>query len=498
MTRHIVPSTSRTSAAGKYLLTQAKVLADTRDEKKTTKPQRNPLHALYVVNDLLHWHKYHQRSPDIGSLEGAFGESVEVLVACASSFELKGNKGLHQGIDDLLKIWEENAYFSAALQQRLAEASQERQQGRLYAGEDLQSAAVNPSTAGSEAPWIMPDTHGHPTAPFYDLPAANMIPHIIPNSSSPINAQFMRALQLPRGAVDTQLVSVVQDFLKDVETIYTPDYESHLEMDVDEMGQLMVFDELGERAGDSYYGWSRAFAQRMTKKRQEGQSRGRSRSRETSPSNRSRSRSLRKRRRSYSSSRSRSRSRGRLGARSRSPSSSAASRSHRRPRSPSSRSPPRHRPRHGGSRSPPRSPPPPGSRHVSNQQRRGPSAEMHHHQLPPRPQAAFGAPAPFAGAAPPIAFDGGGMPIPPPRPVGWTGVWPPPPPPPMAFAGGGFNPAVVAPPGFVPPPPPGFVPGMQMPNFPAGMLPRVQQGQHEPPQNGRGWDNGAFKRGRGR
>jgi hypothetical protein len=323
------------------------------------------------------------------------------------------------------------------------------------------------------------------------LPAANMIPHIIPNSTSPIDTQFMRALQLPRGPVDTQLVSVVQDFLNDVETIYNPDYEKHLELDVDEMGQLKVLDELGERVGDSYYGWSRAFAQSMTKKRREGPLRGRSQSRETSQSNRS----LRKRRRSYSSSRGRSQSRGRLGARSRSRSPStarSASRGpHRRPRSPSSRSPPRRRLR-PSSRSPsPRSSPP---RRVSNpQHQQAPSAEAR----PPRPPA-FGMPAPFAGHVPPphVAFHGDNMPIPPPRPAGWTGVWPPPPPLPMAFAGGGFNPPPVAPPGFVPPPPPGFVPGMQVPPFSTGVLPPgAQQGWHEPSQNSRGRDNG---RGRGR
>jgi hypothetical protein len=307
----------------------------------------------------------------------------------------------------------------------------------------------------------MPETHGHPSSPFHELPAANMIAHIIPNSLSPINTQFMRALQLPRGPVDTQLVSVVQDFLQDVETVYNADYEKRLEMDVDEMGQLIVFDELGERVGDSYYGWSRAFAQRMTKKRQEGQSRGRSRSRDSSPSDRSRSRSVRKRRRSKSS-RSHSRSR-----------SSSRSHHRRNQRSPSPRSPPRHRPRHGGSRSPlPRSSPPAGPRRTSHG----------HHQPPPPP--------------PPL-FDAAGIPIPPPRPAGWTGVWPPPPPH-MAFARGGFNPGAVAPPGFVPPPPPGFVPGMQMPGFPPGMLPGAQRGQQEPPQNARGWDNGAFRRGRGR
>lgn len=154
--------------------------------------------------------------------------------------------------------------------------------------------------------------------PYFDLPAGNLMPHIMPNSSAAIRPDQVRALQFVAGPADDGLVHAVKDFLKEVNDIDDSAQAdvSAIVTDIDELGQTSYQDEDGDVVySDTYYGWSRTFCEKM-KKRRDGDNGRETRARSYSSSrslSRSRSRSPRKRRR-YSdsiSSRSASRSRSR-------------------------------------------------------------------------------------------------------------------------------------------------------------------------------------------
>lgn len=161
--------------------------------------------------------------------------------------------------------------------------------------------------------------------------------------------------------------------------------------EIDELGQITIRDEAGDIAGDTYYGWSQAFCERM-KRRRKGL--GGDDSQHRSPSSQSSSRSPKKRRRYSDSERSQSPSR--------------------------SRSPPRFR-----AASPP---------NARKDQGRGQPAQVfrafkgdQHGPPPPRPSLRPNMPSnPVLFQAPPLGPDG--LPIPPRPPANWNGPWPPPPP----------------------------------------------------------------------
>ncbi|KAG8422696.1 hypothetical protein J3459_010153 [Metarhizium acridum] len=234
----------------------------------------------------------------------------------------------------------------------------------------------------------MPSFHGDTSTAWYDLPAATWLPHLVPNSTKPMLPDLIRPIQLAPGPADKVVTAAVKALLSDAERIFShdrrPDDDSHI--DVNEMGEKIVLDEVtGEViGGETYYGWSRRFCERM-KDRKQGKQRGRSKSpssvRSYSRSRRSSSRSFKRRRVSPSRSQSRSRSR------SYTPRSASHSRSHSRSRSQS-----RTRSRR---------------RSYSSSPRRG----------SPKPS-------PQPTANPSMPFN---MPIPP-LPAGYTGPWPPPPP----------------------------------------------------------------------
>jgi hypothetical protein len=279
---------------------------------------------------------------------------------------------------------------------------------------------------------MMPATHGDPSLPFYELPAANFMPHILPNRKISMRTDSIRPLQFAPGPADDALVNAVKDFLKDVERIDNTQIEDEgIVADIDDLGQTSHRNEAGDMVGDTYYGWSRAFCERM-KSRNKGSvngSRDRSRSRSyTSSPSRSRSSSLgpRSRKRRYSrSSGDRSMSRSRSRRRSRYANDDRMSRSPSPPRFAQSvnRAPPTQT-----MQRPPQPTPPPPSGPANTYQ-----PPTHTFQSPPPPP-----------------LMPGNIPVPPPRPPNWpaNAPWPPPPPPPP----GGSN-------GFPLPGPPSYYEG---------------------------------------
>ena len=439
--KNIIPSAARTIAIGKYLvaLSISFVKPATGDDQKPakgTRPsgRRRQLHVLYLLNDLLHHTKYHVQSPSAYSiLTGDFQNYVVDLFGAASGHSLAVHVKQHRCITDLLDIWEGKGYYQSSYIQKLRDtATNASKVGYANANEDLKPLEEALSEEKKDAPYILPPSHGDPLTPFYDLPAGNIMPHIMPNSARAINPQLVKALQFTAGPADENLVIAVKDFLKSVESLDPQGIEDvEDDTDIDELGQSVLGDEIAgnDPEGEGYYGWSRAFCERMKRgaglgdigmmmRRASSIDRSlspRKRRRYSDPgSGRSRDETMDKSRSSSMSSRSDSRRRN--GQRS-SANSRGLSTEQRRYRSLRSRS---------RSRSPSYSPPPT----VSVFQRPSPPTNAQPMQQtqtqgpPPPPSMPF--PPPFSQGFP---LGPGGLPIPPPPPPNYHGPWPPPPPP---------------------------------------------------------------------
>ena len=467
--RFLVPAPARVAALAKYL---AVLAASFRPEERGA-PGRPPsvkrrrLHLLYLLNDLLFHVKFRDHNEGFATQLAA---SLPPLFRSAAAF---ANSPKHvKKIEDLITLWEEKEYFPQSFTIKLRAAAEgthshdglgQNGGGRANGGDPAGQVAKT-----RDAPYIIPALHGDPSTPWYDLPAGNWLPVLEPNSTRPMNPHMIKPLQLAPGPADAALVEGVKKLLADVGRIYAKDarLDADAPADVNPMGERIELDEItGEIVdGDTYYGWSRAFCERMKKRGNptgrtgRDDSRGHRRSsyssgRSSSPgrkrrrsSTRSVSRPALGRRRYSPASRSRSRSRDRRPPDTRSYSSRSDSRSRSRGRYRDASPPARDRypPRdaHDGPRprSPPYQRPPPGPPPHSNSgmaPRRYEQAPPP--QPPPPPPHSFPPqhpqPPPFiphVGPPPPQqGFDNyGGFPVPPPPPPNYHGQWPPPPPPP--------------------------------------------------------------------
>ncbi|MCJ1380740.1 hypothetical protein MMC17_003848 [Xylographa soralifera] len=459
--RNTISSAARIVSVGKYLAALSTSLSEdleptTNVSNRTWSPKnrRKQLHVLYLVNDLLHHTKYHKGSPSASSVvTSTLHPFLSKLVEAASAYDAVGYSKQQQRISKLLDEWEKQDYYSYSEIEKLRDIATSAARGTIENGQ-AEPLMVDIPVNGegkikAEAPFMMPASHGDPSAPYYELPAGNMMPHIIPNSATPINQHILKPLQFLAGPANESLAIAVKDFLEDVGKLYGQELveEEGMSVDIDELGQTVLRDEVGETvANEAYYGWSKAFCEKM-KLRRSGKIIPKSRGRSDSLDG---SQSPRKRRRYSSSGDSQSRSRSRPNQRRQDSYSPSRNRLRSRTRS---QSPP---PRFGkrlASRSRSRSYSPPGdllsTKDYLPVQPARPLGQFHS-----QPHAASSTPPlPF-----PIPFPQGiplgphGMPIPPPPPPNYSGVWPPPPPP-ISPNSGPFQ----APP-FVPPPPPPIPP----------------------------------------
>ena len=451
--KNIVPSAARITAIGKYLvaLSLSFAKAADRDDHREAggaapSGRRRQIHILYLLNDLFHHTKYHVESPlTFSILTGHFQSFLEDLLGAASAHSLEVYVKQHKCIADLLDIWERKGYLQSSYIRKLRDTvSNASKAGYANRDNDANVAEEAFSEERRDAPYVLPPTHGDPSTPFYDLPAANMMPHIMPNSAKAINPKFVKALQFTAGPADEHLVVALKDFLKDVDSLDVHGFGDREDgMDIDELGQSILGD---EAAGDGlqdegYYGWSREFCKKIKNRGVEVGAVGKVLERAGSDE---RSLSPRKRRQ-YSGSGS-SRSRERTIGRSRSSSLSDQGPNRRNDQQSSSRSrntsreqrPYRSLRSRSRSRSPSYSPPqsipafqrPPQQANVQPMQQ----AQGQGISIPP----SMPFPRPFSKGFP---LGPGGVPVPPPPPPNYHGPWPPPPPPMPSTNGGSVTPA---------------------------------------------------------
>ncbi|KAK2853250.1 hypothetical protein FQN49_005256 [Arthroderma sp. PD_2] len=428
--KNVAPSAARVGGLGKYFVALAESLKHASTDSQQTQngggrrprasSKRKTLHILYLLNDLLHHTKYHDQASAsaFSTVTESLRPYLTELLGFVGSYSRDRNPKHHKRVGDLLELWESNAYYGAEYMKKLREAveSFELTGDKTTVDGDIQGGQKKTDTRN--IPYMMPASHGDPNAPYHELPAGNMLPHIIPDSPIAIRSQSLRPLQFVAGPADESLVKAVQSLLNDVDKIYnTTDNESHdfTIIDVDELGQTTTRNDTTGESIDSgtYYGWSREFCQNM-KQRRDRRARSRSRSATRSVSPR---RSGSKRRRysdSISDGRGRSSSR-----------SSSISRGRRRRGSESrSRSPRRTRTGRSASRSSSYSPKP--SLSQGNPAFATP-------QLTTQPQAPYlNAQFPFPNAQQlgmlPMNPAQPGIFTPPARPPNYNGPWPPPPP----------------------------------------------------------------------
>lgn len=350
---------------------------------------------IYLIHDVLHHNKHHTAgaSTPKNFVEAVEGAAVDLFRLAA----LDQKPRVCARLRSVLAIWEAESVLASPILKQIKETVQDPSAGTAVAGKETTKDA--PATA-KDLPYIMPASHGDPSLPFHELPAANFMPHIIPNKSIAMRAEDIRPLQFKPGPADEVLAGVVKKFLKEVERLEdTWEYldDEGIVPDIDDLGQMSYRDEDGELVEDSYYGWSRSFCERMKDRLKVSQGRGR-----------------RTRSRSYSSGSSRSRSRHK---RRRLSSSSDGS-----SRGPSQGLDASNNGRAGPVRS--ASPPPALGHSLPGQAR---------HNTTPQ---SFAVPVPPVHAMP-FLLGPNGLPIPPPRPPNWNCPWPPPllpPPPPPGYS----------------------------------------------------------------
>jgi CID domain len=402
---------------------------------------RQRLHLIYVLNDIFHHARHHATDSSSKDAAAPFLPVLPDLFRHAAS-EQKGSTC--KRLSDLIEIWQCNQYIPTDVVEQINAAIIDPKSVAAGPASELPHKA---QTASKGLAYIMPSMHGDPSLPFYELPAGNLMPHIVPKRRTSIRPDSIRPLLFAAGPADEGLVNAVKDFLREIEHVddaYAIE-EKDLVADIDDLGQLFYRNEAGEVTGETYYGWSKEFCDRMKSRRnqktngsaQRSRSRCYSSSRSPSPS--------RKRRCSHSSSdRSRSRSR------------------HRNRRSPDERL---------TSRSPR---PMPYSMPAVNLN----LPKLGHGQTTYQHGSSLGiargdlyANTGYPTFQPPPLMPGN-LPVPPPRPPNWPAgsPWPPPPPPSAAIGSTGFPH-----PPF--PPPPNFSASPRVPGFSKSNRPPRYQGR---------------------
>ncbi|KAL8806023.1 MAG: hypothetical protein Q9200_005195 [Gallowayella weberi] len=261
--QNTAPSAVRTGAVGKYLVALAATLSTSIDKpglghitpSKKPSPRRQ-LHILYLVHDLLHHTKFHGTGLANSS---SLWQTLEPYIAQLVGLAAAHNPGKHpqhfSRLSDLIDVWSEGDYFPTTfitgLQRTVSDASDGNvsSTGAAMPQDGWRpTAEVGTGDSQKEAPFIMPSSHGDPSIPFYDLPAGNLMPCIVPNSSVPISSLMVKPLQMRAGPADEKLARAVKVFLRDAEAIYRPKMpeEEYDKFEIDELGQTVLFNDNSE------------------------------------------------------------------------------------------------------------------------------------------------------------------------------------------------------------------------------------------------------------
>lgn len=212
----------RFASLGKFLATLSGTL-----------PRRKRLHIVYLFNDVLHHTKFHSPNAEFApAVTGVLGE----IFSAAATPGRQGGK-----LRKVLDIWRTKGYFPASFINELSIA--------MTSSPPPPPPLASSARPAQEKPLLLPPFHGDPSLPFYDLPAANFLPHMTPNAPRAINPRLVKPIQFLAATPSEALVSAVKRFID--ETADGGDWD---------------WDAAG---GEAYFGWSRGFCERMKRRRRE-------------------------------------------------------------------------------------------------------------------------------------------------------------------------------------------------------------------------------------
>ena len=260
-------------ALAKYLLALGTSFSNTpksaaqisSSSKKEVSVKRKRLHILYLIHDLIHHTKL--RGGD-ERLAAAFEPYIPALFSTTA--QEKGRKHAVK-IDRLIDIWSSKGYYPGLYMDDLRKTvhSVRLQAEKGSAATTDEPSSVTEENKHKEKPYDMPATHGDYTTTWYDLPAANLMQHIIPNSTRPIKGSLVEPLRFTPGPADPQVAAAVKALIDDSHSMWGESEEGEdAKYDLDALGQRIVTNEMGNRkVQETYYGWSEEFARKMTRKR---------------------------------------------------------------------------------------------------------------------------------------------------------------------------------------------------------------------------------------
>ncbi|KAJ2905290.1 hypothetical protein MKZ38_005803 [Zalerion maritima] len=244
-------TTSSTNSASKN---EAGLPSSVAGSGRQTSARRRRLHLLYVLSDVL----YHTKIRDgTNSFAAAIEGTLPRLVGNAAAF-LDCPKQAKK-IQDLLSLWQEKGYYSDETLDKLKVVAREAPMTSLTTSkkDSTDDRALQNS---EDVPWALPSAHGDPSTPWYDLPAANWLPLLEPNSTRPMNPDMVRPLQMNSDVADQSLVDAVKCVLDFSHQIYSKDgSRANDNFNINDMGERVEIDEItGDVvSGETYYGWSR-------------------------------------------------------------------------------------------------------------------------------------------------------------------------------------------------------------------------------------------------
>ncbi|KAL2207959.1 hypothetical protein CC79DRAFT_1321966 [Sarocladium strictum] len=264
---NIASSTARATGLGKYLVALSKTLEGHTVSKPSTKRKR--LHLLYIISDVLH---HTTTKAEVRQFEQNINIHLPRLVAYAAAF--KNSPKHDKKLKQLVELWEERAYVTSTILPNLREALS----GDTYTADDQGQQTAAGSTSlkvAKDAPFLLPSHHGDASVPWFDLPAATWLPHLTPNSTKAMLPELIKPIQMSSGPADKVLREAVETLLLDVDRIFSKgkqweaDSNESLQIETNGLGEMVLIDEItGDIVGgETYYGWSRQFCEKMKERR---------------------------------------------------------------------------------------------------------------------------------------------------------------------------------------------------------------------------------------
>src|SRR5690606_27507405 len=219
------------------------------ERKRQSNARRKRLRLLYVIHDLLHHSAVHEPDP-------VYAQNLEqYLPKLFTTTVFPGARKQKKRVDKLLDIWEEKRILEAGT---IASLRQTVKDAVSATGDSLQAQQADKDIQAKPDPsknLLLPEQHGDPSLPFYDLPAANMIPHMIANTTTPISAKNVKPIKFDSRKPSQELIAAVDDLVRSVADMYGN--QDIGKADSDAIGGTVGID------GEGYYGWSKSFCESM-------------------------------------------------------------------------------------------------------------------------------------------------------------------------------------------------------------------------------------------